>query len=57
MPEMAMSLPTTQAAATTTPGVYRCPAQGLSSGAWSLALTLATSDGQAGHATFQFVVA
>lgn len=57
MPEMAMSLPTTQAAATTTPGVYRCSAQGLSPGAWSLALTLAASDGQTGHATFQFVVA
>lgn len=57
MPEMAMTLPTTQAEATATPGVYRCPAQGLSPGAWALALTLATPDGQTGHATFQFVVA
>ncbi|HEX8729754.1 MAG TPA: hypothetical protein VF739_14075 [Ktedonobacterales bacterium] len=57
MPAMAMSLPATQAEATATPGVYRCPAQGLSPGAWALALTLATPDGQTGHATFQFVVA
>jgi hypothetical protein len=57
MPAMAMTLPTAQAETTTTPGVYRCPAQGLSPGAWALALTLVTSDGKTGHATFQFVVA
>lgn len=57
MPAMAMTLPTTQAEATTTPGVYRCPAQGLSPGQWALALTLVTPDGKTGHATFPFVVA
>lgn len=56
MPAMAMTLPTTQAEATTTPGVYRCPAQDLSPGQWALALTLVTPDGKRGHATFQFVV-
>ena len=57
MPTMAMALPPITAAPTGQPGRYRCSAPALSSGAWSLALTLTLSSGETDHATFDFVVA
>ncbi len=57
MPTMAMALPPITATPMEQPGRYRCAAQALTSGAWSLALTLTLPSGETDHATFDFVVA
>jgi hypothetical protein len=57
MPAMAMALPSISATPTGQPGRYRCAAYALSSGAWSLALTLTLPSGETDHAMVDFVVA
>lgn len=54
---MAMAMPPVTATPTGQPGRYRCAAHALSSGAWSLALTLSLPSGETNHATFDFAVA
>ncbi len=57
MPAMGMALPAGATTPTAQPGMYTCPAQVFSPGAWALDLTLTLPSGETDHATFQFTVA